>query len=61
MVNVKRREISTQGIDLLSDPILRAVLSEVVSELGITAEEYLLRFEQVLLRAPEKIFAVFEN
>ena len=61
MSSVKKRELSEQGINLLNNPILSAVLSEVAFTAGFTPEEYLLRFEEVLSNTPEKIFAIFEN
>ena len=59
--NTKTRTLSVEGMEMLADPIMHAVLSEAASRLGVSAEEYLLRFEEVLSHSPEKIFAVFEE
>lgn len=54
-------KLSKEGLELLNDPILYEMLSKITKEIGVTPEEYLLRFEKVLAKNPKAIFSVFEN
>ena len=54
-------KISESGLELLSDPLVYQILSVIAEPLGVTPEEYLLRFEEALLRNPEDILGIFEN
>ena len=55
------RKISEEGKALLADPIMVKLLSPIAASVGVTTEEYLLRFESVLADMPEAIFNIFEN
>ena len=52
--------LSDAGIAFLKDDILRAILEVVSASVGVTPEEYLIRFETVLRYKPNLIFSIFE-
>ncbi len=54
-------KLSAEGRRLLSEPTVRAVLTAVAASVGVTAEEYLLRFEEVMAEDAESVFAIFES
>lgn len=56
-----KRKLSEEGEAFLADPIMVKLLSPIATSLGVTPEEYLLRFELVLADMPEVIFDIFEN
>ena len=56
-----RTELSEEGKALLADPYMVKLLSVIAASVGVTTEEYLLRFESVLADMPEAIFNIFEN
>ena len=51
--------ISSEGAALLADRVMYEALSAIASAVGVSAEEYLERFEAVLLERPEEIFNAF--
>jgi hypothetical protein len=53
--------LSAEGRELLSHPILRSRLERIAETVGVTAEEYLIRFEEILNREPQKIISAFER
>lgn len=59
--NIKRRALSTQGLELLCDPYIYSKLLIISSAIGVTPEEYLIRFEEVLSDTHEKILEIFEK
>ena len=60
MINAINK-LSSEGFELLNDPFLNRILSSVAASVGVTAEEYLLRFEEVLIENPKAIFDIFEK
>ena len=54
-------KLSEEGLELLSDPIMYEILYVVAMSVGISPEEYLLRFEKVLSDTPETILGLFEK
>ena len=60
MLNNDKTILSAEGKQLLADPLMRGVLTAVAASVGVTAEEYLLRFETVLAEDAESIFAIFD-
>ncbi len=54
-------QLSKEGRELLEDPCLAAILTEVAALAGVTPEEYLIRFEEVLHTQPDLIFGIFEG
>ena len=56
-----RKELSEEGKALLADPYMVKLLSPIAASVGVTTEEYLLRFELALADMPEAIFNIFEN
>lgn len=54
-------ELSEQGIEFLSDSVMYAALTLIAKEVGVTAEEYLIRFEKVLRETPEAIMSIFQK
>ena len=60
MINAINK-LSSQGLELLNDPFINRILSSVAASVGVTAEEYLLHFEEVLAENPKAIFDIFEK
>ena len=61
MLNNDKTILSAEGKQFLADPLMRGVLTAAAASVGVTAEEYLLRFETVLAEDAESIFAIFES
>lgn len=55
-----QQRLSSEGLAFLADPTLASSLWRICRPLGVTPEEYLLRFEEVLRSDPEAIFAIFD-
>lgn len=53
--------LSNEGYLLLADPLVSSKLKEIAEEVGVSAEEHLARFEEVLFENPEKIMFIFEE
>ena len=53
--------ISKEGKELLADPIMFDIITAEATSVGVTAEEYLIRFEQILSTTPDLIFKLFEQ
>jgi hypothetical protein len=53
--------ISKEGKELLADPIMFDIITAEAISVGVTAEEYLIRFEQILSTTPDLIFKLFEQ
>ena len=60
MVVVNKKCLSKQGEKLLNDSLMSKALFAIASDIGVTPEEYLLRFETILETNPESIFKIFE-
>ena len=54
------KDLSQEGIALLNDPALSNTLSVIAKSAGVSAKEYLMRFEEVLSTAPDSIINIFE-
>lgn len=54
------RILSKEGHALLNTPYLYRLLQKIAATVGVTPEEYLLRFEAVLRTDPESIMKIFE-
>ena len=52
--------LSKEALELLSEPITYDMLSIITKEIGVTPEEYLMRFEEALSTNPNEIFEIFE-
>ncbi len=61
MRNTATRTLSAEGLAFLADAEMRAALSAIAASVGVTPEEYLLRFEEVLSEHPETILGIFEG
>lgn len=53
--------LSPEGREFLADPVMYAALSVIAAAVGASPEEYLARFEKVLLEEPEAIFGTFQK
>jgi len=53
------KKLSEQGLIFLRDPLMYEALCAVAASVGATPEEYLLRFEEILLKKPKEIFDAF--
>ena len=56
-----KSELSDIGIAFLADKEVYKALTKIAGEVGVTPEEYLLRFEEVLNTDPELIMNIFEG
>lgn len=54
-----QQRLSSEGLAFLADPALRKALERITAPLGVTPEEYLLRFEEVLERDPDALLSIF--
>lgn len=61
MRNTATRTLSTEGLAFLEDERMRAALTAIAASVGVTPEEYLLRFEEILSERPEAILGIFEG
>ena len=61
MYRVTDTKLSKQGRCFLNDQLLYKALSAVAASVGVTPEEYLLRFEEVLNTNPKMLFDIFEK
>ena len=52
--------LSKEALELLSEPITYDMLSIITKEIGVTPEEYLMRFEEALSTNPNAIFEIFD-
>ena len=55
------RNLSDEAHRLLKDPIVYERLSKITKAIGVTPEEYLIRFEEVLSENPHSINSTFEE
>ena len=55
------KKLSREGVELLKEPEVYTILESITRGIGITPEEYLLAFEEVLATDPTKIFKIFEH
>ena len=53
--------LSTQRSLFLQDPLMKEALYVVAASVGVTPEEYLCRFEEVLAENPQALFDIFEK
>ncbi len=53
--------LSKEGEAFLNDKALKKKLSKIAKSVGVTPEEYLIRFEEILSTNPQKIFDIFEK
>ena len=53
------KTLSEPGLIFLNDPLMYEALCVVAASVGVTPEEYLLRFEEALLEKPKEIFDAF--
>ena len=53
--------LSRQGLLFLQDPLMKEALSVISNSVGVTSEEYLCRFEEVLRENPKAFFDIFEK
>ena len=53
--------LSEEGISLLTDPEIYSRLTGIAKSVGVTPEEYLIRFEAVLNKTPSLILSIFEK
>ena len=58
---MKKKVLSPEGRAFLADPALLAALRRICAPLGVTPEEYLLRFEEVLATDPDRILTLFSS
>ena len=58
---MQKTNLSEEGVALLNDSVLYHQLSLIAGSIGITPEEYLLRFEEVLSTNPDSIISIFES
>ena len=56
-----KRKLSPEGYAFLTDPTLLAALESVCRPIGVTPEEYLLRFEEVLESDPDALLSIFSS
>lgn len=61
MRNTATRTLSAEGLAFLEDERMRAALTVIAASVGVTPEEYLLRFEEVMSERPEAILGIFEG
>ena len=61
MSAVTIRTLSAEGQAFLRDARLHDALSVIAASVGVSPEEYLLRFEEVLSKNPQAILGVFEG
>ena len=61
MIEVHLKQLSKEGREFLADPELYETLANIVGALGVTPEEYLLRFEEVLKIDPNAVLSIFEK
>lgn len=57
----KRIRLSPEGRAFLADPALSLSLKRICQPLGVTPEQYLLRFEEVLERDPDALLSIFSS
>ena len=56
-----KSKLSDIGIAFLADKEVYKALTKIAAQVGVTPEEYLLRFEEVLNTDPELIMSIFEG
>lgn len=61
MRNKANRSLTAEGLAFLEDERMRAALTVIAASVGVTPEEYLLRFEEALSECPETILGIFEG
>ncbi len=61
MPNTETSNLSELGLELLSNPVLFTILSVIAEDAGVTAEEYLLRFEDALLNNTQELLHILEG
>lgn len=61
MSSKPKNKLTEQGLKFLSDPVMYEALSAIAEPIGVSPEEYLLRFEEVMTEQPEAIFGFFEK
>ena len=61
MMSLCKNKLSENGRKFLKDPIMYEALKVISSAVGVTPEEYLLRFEAVLETTPKQVFSIFES
>ena len=61
MRSTATRALSAEGLVFLADAEMRTALTEIAASVGVTPEEYLLRFEEVLSENPQAILRIFEG
>ena len=57
----RRKPLSKEGLELLADKELCTLLSAAAESIGVSAEEYLIRFEEVLRCDPSALMVAFEK
>ena len=55
------RKLSPEGRAFLADPALSLSLKRICQPLGVTPEQYLLRFEEVLEHDPGMLLSIFSS
>ena len=57
---MRKNVLSQEGIVFLKDPVMNAALTVIAASVGVTPEEYLLRFEEVLEENPDILINTVE-
>lgn len=57
---MSKKVLSQEGIKFLNDPVMNAALTVIGASVGVTPEEYLLRFEEVLEENPDMLINTVE-
>ena len=55
------KKLSPEGRAFLADPTLSLALKRICQPLGVTPEQYLLRFEEVLESDPDALLSIFSS
>lgn len=59
--STQKSKLSDEGVAFLRDPIMYKHIQKIATSVGVSAEEYLIRFEEVLKDSPHLIFNIFEK
>lgn len=57
---MRKNVLSQEGIEFLKDPVMNVALTVIAASVGVTPEEYLLRFEEVLEENPDILINTVE-
>lgn len=61
MIEKTKKSLSEEGRKMLNDAVMYTALCIISESVGVTPEEYLFRFEEVLDRDPQALISIFES